>query len=1336
MKNKARASSYTLDSHPYDNGNGTSHTKNRMNQVSKKVLPTAEPNQISAQRVVKRESQITVTRPSRLGWFQWFSNLSVGRKQLVGLFTVEVISILGFVGVGSFLTVTGGRNQLLGQAKSELAVTDMGYNSKIDQMSSGFRGQAENQLIIEAATADAEGGIASEDSVAAISQILRNEVEARNIEYATLVGSDREIIASANVDRTGEIFDPGNLVSTVLQNPLQIQATDIVAWEDLQREQPPLPADFGNRSALVRYTATPVKATDSDEVVGVLVSGDIVNDKTAIPSDTLRAFGNGYSGIYQRQEDGSFDVAVSLYAGENPDLEVAGFNVPLADQTLLEQAVSNPDQVVTQRNDIGGKTYTLAAQAVKGFDNEPVAVLVRGTSETLQNALISNSLKLQMLVAFLALAAGAFLARLLGQSISRPLHNLQQAASNFSQGHHQARAEIFATDEVGRVAQVFNRLVDNVGRSAEQLQEQVRREKQAVHRASQLAKLTSQIRQSLDEQTILTTAVESLRNTLEADRVLVYQFHSSYKAGDVTAESVDSSRAPTLGLTLKTALSSRVLERYRTGQVTVLEDREQADITRSHHAILEQLDFKAQIVAPLLAGERLIGLVFAYQYAQPRKWQPEEIDLMQQVSVQLGYALGQARLLQQQFLTTTREQQLTKILSRMRQSLDEAQIYRAAVMETRRVLDTDRVVVYRFDENWRGTFVAESVGAGWQTALGNEIYDPCFAENFVEQYLQGRVQAVANIAEANLTECHLKQLEPYQVKANLVAPIIVGEALQGLLITHQCSAPRDWENIDVRFFIQVATQIGYALEQAQLFKQQQLTAMRERQLNEIVSHMRETLEEAQISQAAVEGVRDALKADRVVMFRFDETWTGTFVAESVDTAWASVLGTEVHDPCFAEQYVEQYQQGRVQAIADIQNAGLTACHIEQLQPFEVKANMVAPIVVEEKLVGLLITHQCSNIRHWDQVEVNFLIQVATQLGFALEQLNLFSTTQALSEERLQSQLALRRQLDQLLSDVEGASRGDLTVRAGVAVGEIGTVADFFNLIVENLHQIVTQVKQSAEQVNASIGENEEAIRVLTNDSLIQAEEVTRTLVSLEHMTQSIQKVANDAQQAAAVADSASTRAENSGEAMDLTVKNILNLREIISETSKKVKRLGESSQQISKVVSLIHNISMQTNLLAINAGIEATRAGEDGKGFAVVAEEVGELASRSASATKEIEQIVNTIQQETNEVVEAMERSTAEVVLGTRLVQDAKHNLGHILEFSQRIDHLVKSVSETTVSQAEVSETVTQLMQDIVHVSERTSESSQQICESLHHTVQVARSLQASVGTFKTIDNA
>jgi methyl-accepting chemotaxis protein len=268
-------------------------------------------------------------------------------------------------------------------------------------------------------------------------------------------------------------------------------------------------------------------------------------------------------------------------------------------------------------------------------------------------------------------------------------------------------------------------------------------------------------------------------------------------------------------------------------------------------------------------------------------------------------------------------------------------------------------------------------------------------------------------------------------------------------------------------------------------------------------------------------------------------------------------------------------------------------------------------------------------------------------------------------------------------------------------------------------------------VNTSVGSNEATIRQLAESALQQATEITRTLDSVQQMSQSVQDVAENARQAAAIARSASTSAQTGGAAIDRTVASILNLRETVAETAKKVKRLGESSLAISKAVTLINQLATKTRLLAINASIEAALAGEQGQGFAVVAEEVGSLAVQSASATQEIAQIVEAIQRETGEVVRAMEDSTAQVVEGTNLVEQTKRSLGQILDVSRQIDELVESISTATVSQSQTSQTLTALMQQIAQVSERTSESSRQASDALKQTVEVAQQLQASVGTFK-----
>ncbi|QMS90916.1 GAF domain-containing protein [Nostoc edaphicum CCNP1411] len=537
----------------------------------------------------------------------------------------------------------------------------------------------------------------------------------------------------------------------------------------------------------------------------------------------------------------------------------------------------------------------------------------------------------------------------------------------------------------------------------------------------------------------------------------------------------------------------------------------------------------------------------------------------------------------------------------------------------------------------------------------------------------------------------------------------------------------------------LSANINLMAEQLQVLvkeQQQELDVEGVKLLADITLRIRKILKTEDIYHAAVQEVQRSLKTDRVIIYSLNpDNRDGVVVAESVTGDWPEMLGVQIDDPYFRERYLETYHDGEVQAVANIhQDQSLKNAdgYIQLLEKFAVKGHLIVPILAQEKLLGLLIAHHCETPRVWQQPEIDLFQQIATQVGYALEQTKLLEEIEKVRNVTVTgSDETLQQQLLELLNDVEGAARGDLTVRADVTAGEIGTVADFFNSIVESLRDIVTQVKQAAIHVNSAIGSNEGAIRHLAEEALTQAAEINRTLDAVDQMTQSMKAVAESAEKAAFIANHAAHTATKSGYAMDLTVQNILSLRETVGETAKKVKRLGESSQQISRVVSLINQIAIQTNLLAINAGIEAARAGEEGQGFAVVAEEVGELAVRSAAATQEIEQIVENIQRETSEVVQAMEIGTTQVVEGTRIVEEAKQSLSEILDVSSQIDSLVQSISTATASQVETSQSVSQLMKDIAAISQRTSDSSRQVSESLQQTVEISQQLQETVEAFK-----
>jgi len=336
-----------------------------------------------------------------------------------------------------------------------------------------------------------------------------------------------------------------------------------------------------------------------------------------------------------------------------------------------------------------------------------------------------------------------------------------------------------------------------------------------------------------------------------------------------------------------------------------------------------------------------------------------------------------------------------------------------------------------------------------------------------------------------------------------------------------------------------------------------------------------------------------------------------------------------------------------------------------------------------------------------------------------------------AEETEQAKEDLQRQVIRLLDDVEGAARGDLTVQATVTADVLGAVADAFNLTIQSLREIVRQVKEAAEQVNKGSTDSELFARNQSSEALRMAEELAVTLNSVQMMTESIERVADNAREAEEVARSSSVTALKGGKAVERTVSGIFQIRETVSETARKVKRLAEASQEISKIVLLISQIAERTNQLALNASIQAAKAGEAGRGFAVVADEVRQLADRSGKSLKEIEQIVLQIQSETGSVMTAMEEGIQEVIDVTERAEQAKTALEDIIQVSNRIDTLVRSITADTVEQRENSRAVAQVMQSVELTAQATSQESQRVGGALQNLVGIARDLLSSVERFR-----
>ena len=338
-----------------------------------------------------------------------------------------------------------------------------------------------------------------------------------------------------------------------------------------------------------------------------------------------------------------------------------------------------------------------------------------------------------------------------------------------------------------------------------------------------------------------------------------------------------------------------------------------------------------------------------------------------------------------------------------------------------------------------------------------------------------------------------------------------------------------------------------------------------------------------------------------------------------------------------------------------------------------------------------------------------------------------SAVMMLENDGQQNQMAVLNLLDEMgdLAD------GDLTVRAEVKENITGAIADSINYTIDSLRGLVTGINRASQQVSAATGQAQATSVGLLSAAEKQSSQIAETTEAFGDMTRSILQVSSNASQASQVAQRSLQAATQGSKAVQNTIAGMNGIREQIQETSKRIKRLGESSQEIGEIVELISDITEQTNILALNAAIQAASAGEAGRGFTVVAEEVQRLAVRSSEATKQIGAIVKTIQTDTNSAVAAMEKSTEGVVEGARLSDAAGKALTEIETVSNSLARLIQSISTATEAQTQVATTVTKNMQQIQEITSQTTEGTKQTAESVGQLNKLAEELRDSVAGFK-----
>ena len=319
----------------------------------------------------------------------------------------------------------------------------------------------------------------------------------------------------------------------------------------------------------------------------------------------------------------------------------------------------------------------------------------------------------------------------------------------------------------------------------------------------------------------------------------------------------------------------------------------------------------------------------------------------------------------------------------------------------------------------------------------------------------------------------------------------------------------------------------------------------------------------------------------------------------------------------------------------------------------------------------------------------------------------------------------------LMNELGDLADGDLTVTATVSEDITGAIADSINYTIEELRVLVRRINDAAGRVTTATGIAQQTSVELLEAAQRQSEEIQAAGLSVLAMASSMTKVSGDADQSAQVARQSLAAAGKGTQAVQDSIKGMTEIREQIQETSKRIKRLGESSQEIGEIVELISDITEQTNVLALNAAIQAASAGDAGRGFTVVAEEVQRLAERSGEATKQIAAIVKTIQTDTQDAVSAMEESTHGVVEGARLSDATGQALAEIGSVSQNLAELIENISGATRQQADSATSVAGKMQDILRVTEQTTAGTQQTATAVGELADLATELKGSVAGFK-----
>lgn len=865
-----------------------------------------------------------------------------------------------------------------------------------------------------------------------------------------------------------------------------------------------------------------------------------------------------------------------------------------------------------------------------------------------------------------------------------------------------------------------------------------------------VGRVSDKMRQTIDIESIFKSTTQEVRKLLGVERVAVCKFRPDY-SGDFVFESQAGDLPQMVGMTWEdTYMKETQGGRFSKNQPFVINNiGHDSGLSDCHVEIYEGVDIKACAIVAIFQGQKLWGVLGAYQHSASRHWQDDEVRFLTQISNQLGVALQQAELVYEMDKVIKYKQQVPAIIDKISNTSYIENACKSAVEDVRQLLEVERVCIYKFRPDYFGDFIYESESGGWPKLVGSAWEDTYLKEHKGGRFANSEPYVADDVYTAGLSDCHVETLEYFGVKSYLIVAIKQGEKLWGLLSAFQHSGPRHWLESEVTLLADIGRQLGSVLQQTDYLAQLQAQSTQmtkaakvSNSVAEIIPKILQSQDTDTIFRVTNQAVRLLLKCDRAAIYRFNPDWSSKLVAQSLTKGWNAVEGSDIGAmwPQINLQEAQggAYRNGESLVVNNIYAAGHSPFEIEMLEEFEVKAYVIVPIFKEDKLWGVLGVYQNTEVRSWADIEVSALKQIGVQVGVAMRQVDYLKQVQQQSEqlaEAAQREKAAKEQIQQeviqLLMAVRPALNGDLTVRAPVTEDEVGTIADAYNNTLQSLREIVKQVQTASRQVAQTSQESASSITGLAGQAQEQFQSLGRALEQIQTMVSSTKAVGMNAQQVDVAVQQTNQTVREGDAAMNRTVDGIMDIRETVAETSKRLKRLSESSQKVSRVVNLISNFTTQTQLLALNAAIEATRAGEYGRGFVVVADEVRSLARQSAEATTEIAQLVQEIQEGTAEVSTVMEKSIQQVAAGTSMVHDTRQNLNAIVDATAQISQLVAGITQATQVQTQQFQSVTQTMTEVAAIANKTTEDSTEISTSFKELLTMAQNLQASADQFK-----